>query len=555
MSKTKEPFSDAQTAFLEGYAGPAVVLDETGVPTLANGRGGNLLKLVERGLAEDVAALIARARDENSVTNGMVALDGSKGDVVLDVTVIPQPECASFLLLGRDTSMERNLRSALVESRQRYKDLVEVSSDFSWEIGADKQFSFVSPVGALGHEAEELIGRIPDELVINPEEYDPLPFYSTHPRNNVEIWMMCKDGSHACVMASTLPLYDEEANWCGARGVCRDVTEERERETALMRSRHREQILGYIVNTIRDELDPNNMLDVAATTVARALGSVGGLIFRTSIEAFLVSAVFGEKQNMDEICAGLLPRLENEGNVIEAEAGEWQILIAATRYHQPINGAICLWKRGIEGGWEDDDVILIGDVANQVGIIVEQVANHERILKLSRTDGLTGLLNRRAFIEEEIPRRIQRAQKSDDKLCALLYIDMDNFKQVNDVHGHQKGDEVIIFLRDMMIKNTRPGDAIARLGGDEFGIWLDEITEKATITRAEGLIEAALEMRQFSGHDDCPLGISIGIGLYDPHADETLDDLISRADQTMYDVKRSGKGGFKLSGVPVQKNA
>ena len=550
MSETKPSklsASDTPIGFIEHYPGAAVVLDEAGKFVAANARGNGLVQLMERDKAEDVRELIAQAQNETRIVNGMVAIDDSKGDMVLDITVIPQPECKSFILLGRDTSMERNLRSALVESRQRYKDLVEVSSDFAWEIGSDKTFTFVSPVGALGYEADELVERAPDELVIKPEEYDPLPFYSAHPRNNIEIWMNRKDGRQACVIASTLPLYDDEGNWCGARGVCRDVTEERERESALMRARHRDQILGYIVNTIRGELDPNNMLDMAAKTVARALGAAGGIIFRASIDSFPVAATFGNTEGMVDVCQKLLPRFENEGRVIEAEASQWQVMIAATRYHQPINGAICLWKEGKEGGWSDDDVILIGDVANQVGIIVEQVANHERILKLSRTDGLTGLLNRRAFIEEEIPRRIHRAQGSGEKPSALLYIDMDNFKQVNDVHGHQKGDEVILFLRDMLIKHTRPGDAIARLGGDEFAIWLDDINEKATIGRADALLEASLEMRQFSGDTDNPLGISIGVALYNPKSEESLDDVITRADQTMYDVKHDGKGGFKIS--------
>ncbi len=72
--------------------------------------------------------------------------------------------------------MERNLRTTLVESRQRYKDLVEISSDFSWEVDKDGKFIFVSPQGALGYKPDELIGREARDLVIDPEEFMPFPF-------------------------------------------------------------------------------------------------------------------------------------------------------------------------------------------------------------------------------------------------------------------------------------------------------------------------------------------------------------------------------------------
>ncbi len=96
---------------------------------------------------------------------------------------------------------------------------------------------------------------------------------------------------------------------------------------------------------------------------------------------------------------------------------------------------------------------------------------------------MTGLLNRRAFYEEELPRRISRLERSG-QTSAMFYVDMDNFKRVNDVHGHQAGDDAILYLRDMMLNFSRPGDLVARLGGDEFAMWLDGIDEETTKKRA-----------------------------------------------------------------------
>jgi diguanylate cyclase (GGDEF)-like protein len=244
-----------------------------------------------------------------------------------------------------------------------------------------------------------------------------------------------------------------------------------------------------------------------------------------------------------------LATLDSSGQVVEIALGKWQVLATATNYRQRVNGALSIWKAAGDDGWEDDHRLLIGDIANQLGIANEQISNHERIVALSRTDGMTGLLNRRAFYEEELPRRVKRLEHSREK-AALFYVDMDNLKLVNDIHGHQAGDDALLFLRDMLMEMSRPGDVIARLGGDEFVLWLDGISEKVSEDRAARLIEASRKMRKFSGDDDHPLGISVGVAIFDPENGESLDDLMARADAAMYEVKNKGKGGYHMAAPP-----
>ena len=127
---------------------------------------------------------------------------------------------------------------------------------------------------------------------------------------------------------------------------------------------------------------------------------------------------------------------------------------------------------------------------------------------------------------------------------------MDNFKAVNDVHGHQMGDDAIMFLRDLLMEMSRPGDVIARLGGDEFAMWLDGVTPQVSETRAGRLIEASKTLRKFSGSPEKPLGVSVGVAIFDPKDNEPLEDLLARADAAMYSVKKAGKGGFQMA-VPA----
>jgi len=539
---------------LEGYPGTAMYVTRTGDIVAANSRAVGVAALLRNGDLPEILDLINDASRTSSIAAGTVSVPTDRGDILLEATVLPDDDSENLLMLVRDLTMERNLRSALVESRQRYKDLVEVSSDFYWETDPDGRFVFVSPRGGLGYSTDELIERQGAEFVVDPEAFSPLPFLSERPLEDVEMWFRSKDEETACMLVSCVPLFREDGGrreWSGTRGVCRDVTEERRSEAALSRARHREQLLGYIVSSVRDELDPQNMLTAAATTTARALGVAGCRIYRqTEPNKVLVAAEYGntaDLEDLDQTIHELTAGIE----VVPVDIGPWQVLAVATQYRQSVNGAITIWKSRKAEPWEDDHLILIADIANQLGIANEQVTNHERIVALSRTDSMTGLLNRRAFFEEELPRRVSRLERSRQS-AALFYVDMDNFKLVNDVHGHQKGDEAIMYLRDMLMDFSRPGDVIARLGGDEFAMWLDGITAEVAGVRAGALIEQSQPMKQFSGEEERPLGISVGIAVFEPDTGESLDDLLARADAAMYAIKNAGKGGYHMAPRPGQ---
>jgi PAS domain S-box-containing protein len=262
---------------IAGYPGSAILVDATGKPIVANAKGAGLEKALSGGAVADIEALIASASSNATIASATITIATSRGDMVLDVTatplLAPDGSVEKTLVIARDLTMERNLRSTLVESRQRYKDLVEISNDFSWEVDSEGQFIFVSPQGALGYKPDELIGKKARDFVIDPDELTPFPFTTTRKLDNIEIWLTNKDRSTACMVVSALPLVkndDETETWIGCRGVCRDVTEERESEAALARARHREQLLNYIVSQIRDEIEPHDMLMAAATATARA---------------------------------------------------------------------------------------------------------------------------------------------------------------------------------------------------------------------------------------------------------------------------------------------
>ena len=530
---------DEQT--LAFYPGPALVLDRQGHVLAVNPRAESLVEAIEDDLLPSLPLLLLPGpQPRQPVVESLPVVGG--GQVFMELIPVPLNNDL-VLLLGRDVTLERNLRAALVESRQRYKDLVEISSDFAWETGPDGCFAFVSPKGALGYASEDLVGRRPEALLLHQ---GPISggsvFAADQALVDVEVWMRDAHGHEACVLTSARPLVDETETWQGARGICRNVTEQRQRDAALLRANNRERLLTYVVRTLRDELDPADMLRAAADATGRALHATGCQIFRRSSDnsSLILAAQFGQCGDHQ----GVIDRLLSQDQAEDKLPG-WHVLASATRYRNATNGAICLWRAGERAAWGDDERLLIEDVANQVGLANEQITNHERILLLSRTDALTALFNRRAFFEE-VGRRHQRLAKGTHA-AALIYCDLDNFKWVNDVHGHQVGDEALLKLREILAHHTRPTDLLARLGGDEFAIWLDGADEDIVSDRCRIILQASKELAAFSGSPDRPLHLSLGAAVFHPQSGEALDELLARADGAMYQVKRDGKGAWRLA--------
>jgi len=161
--------------------------------------------------------------------------------------------------------------------------------------------------------------------------------------------------------------------------------------------------------------------------------------------------------------------------------------------------------------------------------------------RLSRTDDLTGVANRRAFYETgEVERK--RAGRYGRPL-SLAYIDLDNFKQVNDRSGHDTGDQVLVCVGEILQKNTRAEIVAARLGGDEFALLLPEAGQAAAlsvINKLHGLLNRAMREK------DWPVTFSIGVVTYD-NPPESTEQMVQAADELMYRVKRQGKDRLACS--------
>jgi len=163
------------------------------------------------------------------------------------------------------------------------------------------------------------------------------------------------------------------------------------------------------------------------------------------------------------------------------------------------------------------------------------------LLELAHKDELTGLFNRKSFLELA-DHSIKRADRCKGRV-AIMFIDLDGFKGVNDNFGHRTGDLLLKELAMRLVSCVRSSDCVARVGGDEFLILLEDIGDKSEVENIAGKIISTLSQRIDIEGDIIQLGSSIGISVF-PENGESVNELKNKADQAMYGIKNTGKNNF-----------
>ncbi|MEQ1807697.1 MAG: bifunctional diguanylate cyclase/phosphodiesterase, partial [Burkholderiaceae bacterium] len=223
---------------------------------------------------------------------------------------------------------------------------------------------------------------------------------------------------------------------------------------------------------------------------------------------------------------------------LEALFGAARTFIAPVQWR----GGLC----GMVAVWGPNEPQISGDTSRQLSALADRVAvalaaraREEQLVSRALHDDLTALPNRRQLYEFLV-HEVARAQREPTNL-ALLFVDLDRFKSVNDTFGHDGGDVLLRTVGERLRASVRDCDLVARVGGDEFVVVLSAIPLPTEAARVAANIVAALSAPVLIQEKECVIGASIGISLF-PGDGASVDDLLRHADSAMYRAKSAGRG-------------
>jgi diguanylate cyclase (GGDEF)-like protein len=316
----------------------------------------------------------------------------------------------------------------------------------------------------------------------------------------------------------------------------------------LLLTRDRNQVFDAIADTLA-EVVPHDTLTIYM--VDRANNCLVPILARDpyadqimATRPALGAGITGDVIEKGE--AEMINDTEHDPRVVHVpgtpEDDDESLIVAPVRSHEGVIGCLNLYRVGME--FDDEDLEQVKLFANHVAIALENAAIHERLINAALTDPLTGLPNRRLFadrVEHALARRIRSRGRT-----AVLFLDLDRFKLVNDGLGHAAGDAVLKAVGDRLAGGLRASDTVARLGGDEFGILLEDVTSvnEATST-AQRVLTSLTQPLDLDGRE-VSVRASIGVALDQIGDDVTADELLRDADTAMYRAKANGRGGLAV---------
>lgn len=443
------------------------------------------------------------------------------------------------------------LRCTLLESRQRWRDMVLLSADIAFETDAEGRLIFLAPDPAFGWPAGTLLGQPAEMLLAGPDFVNQFnPFRPSHPVRHRRAWLRRPGGGSVCFAFAAAPLFDDQGRIAGARGVGQDVSEQDGYDASVATALRRGEVVEHILWRMRQEVLAPRMMVAALESVATAIGLEGAAVIDMLGDGVLPSVLHQTGTGLTAILHEALRLLEQEPPEMASQQSQApdgrQVVVCPCRTRFGDQAGLVLWRPPGTRRMDDDDIMLASSASGLIRVILEHDSIQREMARQARTDPLTGLLNRRAFLDE-MARRLDRLEH-EGLAGTLMFIDLDHFKALNDTCGHDVGDEALCLTASLLRSVVRPQDLVARLGGDEFALWLDGTDEFSAAERAEALRRAALDtLGHLSGGRTQAVSMSIGIATRWPGRGEDVEALIQRADQVMYEVKRAGRGHWRVS--------
>jgi diguanylate cyclase (GGDEF)-like protein len=314
------------------------------------------------------------------------------------------------------------------------------------------------------------------------------------------------------------------------------------RLAALREERERRQAsLGRIGEAIATKLDSGKLLDLAARTAVDALGADGARV----VDVPDVLAEAGSAGGGLEVLEAAEFDARRVSTVRAVTQGEMAAAAAPLPGYGDEAQLACV-RRGQP--FSSDECAQLLSLAAQVAAALQMAGLHARLREQAQTDGLTGLANRRHF-QDRLSAETSRSRRHGTPM-ALVLLDIDHFKQVNDRYGHQAGDLVLQHVASVVQDSCRPYDLAARYGGEEIAILAPQTDTPAAAKLAERLRQAIAKTAVSVGAGvTVGVTVSAGVASLDPEdvGSTSPDDLLRRVDAALYGAKRAGRDRIELA--------
>jgi diguanylate cyclase (GGDEF)-like protein/PAS domain S-box-containing protein len=435
------------------------------------------------------------------------------------------------LVLVNDVTERKHAEAALRESEERYRELFENANDVIFTTDLSSRFLSVNPAieKVTGYTCAEIRGMnvnemlAPDYLECSREMLER-KLAGDEATTCYETEIISKSGERVLLELSTQLICDDEGVPVGVQGIARDGTERKRAERALRESEERYRELFENANDLIYTHDLAGNFTSLNKTGERITGYTREEAVSLNIAQIiapehlaLAREMMSRKGSVDEATVYELDIIAKDGRRVPLE-------VSTRLVYQ--NGEPC----GVQGIARD---------------IAERKHTEAKLLHNAYHDALTGLPNRNLFTDH-LQMAVERAKRHAEFVFAVLFLDLDRFKNVNDSLGHTVGDHLLVALSRRLQHCLRPSDVVARLGGDEFAILLNDIGAQPceAVSLAERVQQELMQPFNLGGHEvftTASIGIALSTTGY-----ETPEAVLRDADTVMYRAKAQGKARHEV---------
>ncbi len=453
-------------------------------------------------------------------------------EMSFDATVTPLDE-QHVVWVARDVTLARRRAQSLEESEQLFRLLAENSTDAISRLSPTLETLYVSPSiqNIIGYSPQELIGRHPLETVHRDDVKLMRDAFEEAVRNPAQVATVAyrrrhRDGNYVWCETTSRAIVGANGQVQEVHVITRDVSARRHAEDQLREAeaRYRSIFENAVEGIFQTSLDGHYL--AANPSLARIYG------YASPDELLGSYSDISRQLYTDERKRGeFIEEMKKEGKVTDFEA---QI--------RRKNGQV-IWISENAREVRDED----GELLYYEGTVEDITARkhaQDQLLHDALHDRLTGLSNR-ALFSDRMTRAFARLKRHPDTVFAVLFLDFDRFKNINDSLGHLAGDELLVMIARRLEGCLRPGDTVSRLGGDEFAILLEDVRDQTYATLVAERVQSEMSNPFTLLGQEIFSSASIGIAIAH-QGYQNPDDLLRDADMAMYRAKSLGKARHEL---------